>query len=76
MSSVIAGPVYLVDGKYPRFFDYPDEDGNIHKVDLLEPADTGFLNEIQRNPDGNQYFLFTRSRVLRMIHNLFTYNTA
>lgn len=64
VSSVFAGPVELVDGKYPRFFDYPDADGNIQKVDLLEPADTEFLNEIQRNPDGNQYFLFTRSHAL------------
>lgn len=75
MGSVFAGPVELVDGKYLRFFDYTDEDGNIHKVDLIEPADTEFLNEILRNPDGNQYFLFTRSRILRIINNLFTYYT-
>lgn len=60
--SALAGPVELVDGKYSRFFDYTDEEGNIHKVDLLEPVDTEILEEVQRNPANNQYLLFTRSR--------------
>nr|XP_034833224.1 pancreatic lipase-related protein 2-like [Maniola hyperantus] len=58
--SVVAGPIDLIDGKYPRFFDYEDEEGNIHKVDLLEPVDMELLEEIQRNPANNEYHLFTR----------------
>lgn len=61
--SALAGPVELVDGKYSRFFDYTDEEGNIHKVDLLEPVDTEILEEVQRNPANNQYLLFTRSDI-------------
>ncbi|CAG9581223.1 unnamed protein product [Danaus chrysippus] len=41
-----------------RYIWMPDGDGNLHLVDLEEPADENFL--VTRNGNRNQYWLFTR----------------
>ncbi|GBP27136.1 Inactive pancreatic lipase-related protein 1, partial [Eumeta japonica] len=45
---------------YPRFIQFPDGEGVLHDVDLEEPVDEVLLEEARRNPDRNQYFLYTR----------------
>ncbi|XP_028043591.1 pancreatic lipase-related protein 2-like [Bombyx mandarina] len=47
-------------GKYPRYIEMPDGDGNLHTVDLEATPDYQLLDEIYRNPANNQYLLFTR----------------
>lgn len=45
---------------YPRYIDFPDGEGNLHKVDLEAEPDYELLEEISRNPANNVYILFTR----------------
>ncbi|XP_045775463.1 pancreatic triacylglycerol lipase-like [Maniola jurtina] len=56
----IAGASSLVDGKYSRYIEFPDGDGVMQAVDLLEPVDTELLREVERNPANNNYLLYTR----------------
>ncbi|XP_046966659.1 pancreatic triacylglycerol lipase-like [Vanessa cardui] len=60
VSAVIAVPLENVERKYPRFIDFPDGDGVMHKVDLEEEPDMNVLEEVFRNPANNQYLLYTR----------------
>lgn len=49
----------LQRGEYPRYMDIPDDEGNLHKVDLEAEPDYDLLDKVNRN-NANQYFLFTR----------------
>lgn len=44
-----------------RFFYFPgDGDGTLHLVDTQEPVDEMFIHMYARNPEYNEYWLFTR----------------
>ncbi|CAD0202238.1 unnamed protein product [Chrysodeixis includens] len=61
--TALAVPVtsdYSEDRVYPRFIQFPDGEGVMHTVDLEAEPDYELLAEIERNPDNNQYLLFTR----------------
>lgn len=49
-----------------RYFYFPgDGDGILHLVDTHEPVDEDYIRDYARNPDNNEYWLFTR--YLRLI---------
>ncbi|GBP27134.1 Pancreatic triacylglycerol lipase [Eumeta japonica] len=61
--AVSAIPLYeedLESRTYPRYIQMPDGEGNLHTVDLEAPVDEAALEEVLRNPERNQYFLYTR----------------
>ncbi|XP_075979737.1 pancreatic triacylglycerol lipase-like [Anticarsia gemmatalis] len=45
---------------YPRFIEFPGGDGVMHTVDLEAEPDMELIEEVTRNPNNNQYLLFTR----------------
>ncbi|XP_028161553.1 pancreatic triacylglycerol lipase-like [Ostrinia furnacalis] len=49
-----------VEKTYPRFIEVPDGEGNMQPVDLEAEPDFEFLSELERNPNNNEYFLYTR----------------
>ncbi|CAH0687765.1 unnamed protein product [Spodoptera exigua] len=59
---------------YPRYIEFPDGDGNMHTVDLEAEPDMELLAEIERNPDNNQYLLYTRRN--RIISQSLVINNA
>lgn len=52
---------YNLKREYPRFIKFPDGEGVMHNVDLEAEPDMKLLEEINRNPANNAYYLFTRS---------------
>ncbi|XP_035447525.2 pancreatic triacylglycerol lipase-like [Spodoptera frugiperda] len=59
-SAIPTSSLYFEEHSYPRYIDFPDGEGNMHKVDLEAEPDVKVLNDIERNPADNQYLLFTR----------------
>lgn len=59
-SAIPTNSLYSEGRSYPRYIDFPDGEGNMHKVDLEAEPDMEVLNDIERNPADNQYLLFTR----------------
>ncbi|XP_041980523.1 pancreatic triacylglycerol lipase-like isoform X2 [Aricia agestis] len=55
--SALAVP--LEERKYSRYVQYTDDDG-VHTIDLEAEPDMALLEEVTRNPENNQYILFTR----------------
>ncbi|XP_045770309.1 pancreatic triacylglycerol lipase-like [Maniola jurtina] len=55
-----AGPLDIGEGKYSRFIEYPDGEGVFRMVDLKAEPNTELVNQIERNPADNEYYLFTR----------------
>ena len=51
---------YSEDRVYPRYIEFPDGEGVLHTVDLEAEPDYELLEEIERNPANNQYYLYTR----------------
>ncbi|KAL0870627.1 hypothetical protein ABMA27_005587 [Loxostege sticticalis] len=49
-----------IEKTYQRFIEFPDDEGNPHIVDLEAEPDWDFLSDLARNPNNNQYFLYTR----------------
>lgn len=45
---------------YSRFVEMPDDEGNMHLVDLEMEPDMAAIEEYTRNPNNNVYLLFTR----------------
>lgn len=43
-----------------RFIEIPDDEGNMHIVNLEAEPDTAAIDEYTRNPNNNVYLLFTR----------------
>ncbi|KAJ0175089.1 hypothetical protein K1T71_009230 [Dendrolimus kikuchii] len=58
--TAFAGPVPRDEQVYPRFIEFPDDNGIMHTVDLEAEPDIELLQEIQRNPANNVYLLYTR----------------
>ncbi|XP_022824519.1 pancreatic lipase-related protein 2-like [Spodoptera litura] len=62
------------DRTYSRYIEFPDGEGNMHTVDLEAEPDMELLAEIERNPDNNQYLLYTRRN--RIISQTLVINNA
>ncbi|XP_026331318.1 hepatic triacylglycerol lipase-like [Hyposmocoma kahamanoa] len=45
---------------YSRFIEIPDDEGNMHLVDLEAEPDMAAIEEHTRNPNNNVYLLYTR----------------
>lgn len=45
---------------YSRFIEIPDDEGNMHLVDLEAEPDMAAIEEHTRNPNDNVYLLYTR----------------
>lgn len=60
MQAALAIPVTNVDENYSRFIQIPDDEGVLQMVDLEEQPDFEAIEDFTRNPNNNQYLLFTR----------------
>ncbi|CAH0718257.1 unnamed protein product, partial [Brenthis ino] len=58
--AVTALPLDESEQEYSQFIEYADENGFMYQSDLQEKGENDILDEIARNPENNQYFLFTR----------------
>ncbi|XP_049872122.1 pancreatic triacylglycerol lipase-like [Pectinophora gossypiella] len=45
---------------YPRFIEFPDGEGNMHTVDLEAEPNMEAIEDYTRNPNNNEYLLWTR----------------